>query len=57
MIKLDVKDYCQACPDFEAAVRKPDTYYAEGRPYVVGDTIVRCEYREQCERLKKRLES
>ena len=58
MIKLDVENYCHNCPDFEAEVSKNAMYY-DGSPetfFCIGDTIVRCENRHLCERLKKRLE-
>lgn len=57
MIKLEIENYCEECPDFDADVQKPDKYYADGKVIMVGDTIIRCEHRERCERLKKRLES
>lgn len=57
MIKLEIEDYCKECPDFNEDVQKPDKYYADGEVFIVGDTVIRCEHRERCERLKKRLES
>lgn len=48
-IILDVKDYCQNCPYFEADVEKPETYWFENVPFIVGDTVIRCQYRKNCE--------
>lgn len=57
MIKLDVKDYCQNCPTFDAdVVRSDKSYNADaGRFIYVGDTTVRCRHREHCEWLKQEL--
>ena len=57
MIKLEVQDYCQNCGCFQADVEHPQTLYFGGEPFdVSGDTIVRCEYRNHCKRLKRHLE-
>lgn len=55
MVKLDIKDYCQTCPYFEADVSYPPTlYYENDKPiYEDGDTIVRCVNREHCEFVKQ----
>ena len=47
MIKLDIKDYCQNCPEFEAKTNK-----AVGRT-LGGDTnyvhiVVSCENKDRC---------
>lgn len=57
MIVLEIKDYCHSCMDFEARVERPRQLYANGDPYItVGDTTIKCENFERCERLKQRLE-
>ena len=58
MIKLDVKDYCQTCTEFEPDVESPCKSYANNRPFAaaVTDTIIKCQNREKCERLKQHLE-
>lgn len=42
-IILDVEDYCQDCPYFEADVEKPETYWLDT------DTVIRCQYHKNCE--------
>lgn len=56
MITVDVKDYCQDCMDFCPDVEKPTKYFSEGDEYVMGNTIVRCQYRKRCEAIKRYLE-
>ncbi len=49
MIKIDVESYCQNCLDFKADVTKPERLYAGNEEVaLIGDTIVRCEYRKRC---------
>lgn len=56
-IRLEIKDYCHNCLDFEADVTKPERMYAENDVVgVYGDTIVRCEYRNRCKGIKRYLE-
>ena len=52
MIRLDVEDYCQDCPEFEAEVLKDRKFYGftEGT-----DTIIRCEHYIRCQRMEKYL--
>lgn len=68
-IRLEVKEYCADCCDFEPDVKKPekttlqvddftnpaavDRYYAITQQ---SDTIVRCRYRNRCEAIKRYLE-
>lgn len=52
MIKLEVEDYCQNCPKFEAEVENPaNIYNAFGDDDYIGDTIIRCEHRKQCQKV------
>ena len=52
MIKLEVQEYCQTCSKFEPDVEHPTELYADGELYtIIGDTIIRCEYRHFCERI------
>lgn len=51
MIKLDVENYCENCPEFKADVKK--TYPIEGCiegvfKEIPGDTIIRCANRARC---------
>lgn len=59
-IKIDVKEYCTDCCDFEADVTKPEkTYYYDCSEQVcesTSDTIVRCRYSKRCEAIKRFLE-
>lgn len=53
MIKLDVREYCQACTNFEPQVtRRPEQLNRDfGGCFVCGDTIVECEHSRHCEAL------
>lgn len=62
-IRIDVKDYCAECCDFEPDVTKPErsTLYFESmgeqkNMVLQTDTIVRCKYRNRCEAIKRYLE-
>lgn len=51
MIKLEVEEYCQNCPEFEAEVKKSHAI-AIGRGLKeepVNETIVKCEHAVRCE--------
>lgn len=57
-IKLDVKDYCSGCCDFEADVTKPEkvTLYSGAEAIVTQtDTMVRCKYAARCANLVRYL--
>lgn len=59
MIRLDVKDYCKDCCDFEADVTKPEKLQiASGSEWKVmlSDTVVSCEHAKRCETIKRYLE-
>ena len=56
MILLEVEDYCQQCLDFTPDVVKPDRHHTEDGELVLGDTIVRCEYRKRCAGIRRFLE-
>ena len=51
MIKLDVREYCQSCDDFEPIVtqRQAQLNTDYGETFSYGDTIVDCRYRHLCE--------
>lgn len=51
MINLNVKPYCQSCPEFKPCSEK---IYADGLSV---DTIVSCEHMEICNRIEKYLKS
>lgn len=56
MIVLEVQDYCHDCPSFEADVQRPEKMFADYNEVVMSNTIIHCEYRGRCERLKRYLE-
>ena len=49
MISLQIKPYCENCPDFEPDVTKMRT------GGLVVQTIINCEHRERCERIHKHI--
>lgn len=52
MIRLNVKEYCNNCPEFEAQTNK--VYYTyKVEPEI--HTTVTCKNMEKCERIKERL--
>lgn len=58
MIILNVEKYCHSCQDFTADVTPPAKLYtADNSNYILGDTIVQCEYRKRCAGIKRYLET
>ena len=57
MIKLDIREYCQDCTDFDPQVAHKPTQFASlsGDIGVLGDTIIECEHRRHCEALYNHL--
>ena len=53
MIILKVADYCASCGDFEADVERPRKLYFGDDFLLSGDTIIRCEHRELCDRIRR----
>lgn len=51
MIELQVKDYCQNCPDFEPTVHKELSYADDEVIYSL--MTVCCKYTSRCERIYK----
>ena len=56
MIRLEVEEYCHACHDFTPDVIGPQRLMTSDGEVVLGDTIVRCEYRKRCANLTRYLE-
>lgn len=57
-IKLQVREYCMDCLEFEADVTKPErtTLYGEGETLTVqSDTVVKCKYATRCHNLVRYL--
>lgn len=55
MIRVEVEEYCQFCLDFEPEASLPDLLYSSDReePIIIGDTVVRCKYRERCHNIER----
>lgn len=53
MIRLEVKDYCHDCVDFEADVEGPTKLYSVDDIVAWTDTIVRCKHRNRCANIVK----
>ncbi len=60
MIKLELDEYCQNCPDFVSDVEKDHKgEFINGNCFSRGDlklkrtcnTVIRCKYRKRCEEL------
>lgn len=55
MIVLEVEPYCQECLSFEPDVEKPEKVIGwasnEKEELILGDTVIRCEYRNRCKNL------
>lgn len=61
MIRLDIREYCEACLDFEADVTKAEQIksfinFDEAVTLCQTDTVIRCKYAKRCEGLKRYLE-
>lgn len=54
MIKLDVRDYCQECPDFEADVNR-NVITGPFDELIECNTVIQCENRIRCESIIKYL--
>lgn len=46
MIKLNIEDYCQNCPDFEP--KKEVMTYFSGDKVIERHTTVYCKYKDRC---------
>ena len=49
MIHLEVNEYCEKCPDFEADVEKRKVISRYNREHL--DTVIRCKHRERCQNM------
>ena len=56
MIRVEVRDYCHDCFDFEANVQGAEEYQINGKPSGQTDTIIRCRQRNRCENIRKYIE-
>lgn len=57
MIRVEVREYCHNCFDFEPNVQSPEKFFINSEQ-VAGqtDTIIRCKNRNCCENLKRYLD-
>lgn len=55
MIELDVMDRCHGCPEFQAKQIGPQIVWAEEKPCIVGDVIIRCERESTCRYIEEYL--
>lgn len=54
MIRLEVREYCHDCFDFDPNVQSPERFYAySDRVAGQTDTIVRCRSRARCENIRR----
>ena len=61
MIKLMVDPWCDECPDLEANVEKntltyTDFYFEKGEEHETTHTIITCENRSRCNRIRSYVE-
>ena len=56
MIRLEVREYCAECFDFEANVQGAEINTCSDGKEVTTDTIIRCKNRTKCEHLRRYLE-
>ena len=55
MIKLEVEDYCQNCPNFEAKLEKDSIVAGISPTITINETIVRCKYETMCENMYRHI--
>lgn len=52
MIKLNIEDYCESCPDFEPDVKKEvlttENYHYLESTFKYANTIITCKSRDRC---------
>lgn len=58
MISLNVKDYCEGCPDFEPETNMDKKLCANGcgQTLMCANTIISCRHLERCQHIMKYLE-
>lgn len=55
-MKLDVRPYCDCCPEFTPEVEFGERLYDGGEVFTMGETTVRCLYRKRCENMVRYLQ-
>ena len=58
MIRVEVEDYCHECLDFHPDVTPATRLrFTDSEYSVIGDTVIRCEYRKRCAAITRFLEN
>lgn len=55
MIKVEVKEYCESCTEFDSDVEYPTNFYADRKVAYMTDIVVRCKDRHKCENIHRRM--
>lgn len=55
-MKLDVKPYCESCPNFTPHVTFGEKMFADSELVTIGETVIRCGYRNRCENMVRYLQ-
>lgn len=56
MIRLVVKEYCDACMDFSPDIERPIKMHSGDGEVIQTDTVIKCEHRGRCESIRRYLE-
>lgn len=54
MIKLEIEEYCDNCPEFDAHVEKDVIFAGYSKKYF--KTHITCEHKDKCQCLKDMIE-
>lgn len=54
-MKLDVRPYCESCPEFTPEVVLGERLYSGGEVFTAGETTIRCLYKKRCENMVRYL--
>lgn len=53
MIRVEVEEYCQHCLDFSPDVTNATRIPSGNDELILGDTVIRCEYRKRCAAIER----
>lgn len=57
MIRVEVREYCHDCFDFDPNITHPESFMlTDGTTIGQTDTIIRCRDRNKCENIRRYLE-
>lgn len=54
-MKLDVRPYCDCCPEFTPEAVLGERLYGGGEVFTAGETTIRCLYKKRCENMVRYL--